>query len=113
MAKANGTKYFQDKADVDKIRYLKEQQAFYDEVEKIHCDQDQVKEMQAQFEQDGNNDNDTLLNQSPKVGSKRQSSIAIIIPKDENKDKRKSQRVMEEIFDNEGTNSQAQGKQML
>jgi hypothetical protein len=28
-------KYFKDKADRDKIRYLEEQRAFYDEVEKI------------------------------------------------------------------------------
>ena len=28
-------KYFKDKADRDKIRYLDEQKAFYDEVEKI------------------------------------------------------------------------------
>jgi hypothetical protein len=28
-------KYFKDKADRDKIRYLSEQKAFYDEVEKI------------------------------------------------------------------------------
>jgi hypothetical protein len=28
-------KYFKDKADKDKIRYLDEQRAFYDEVEKI------------------------------------------------------------------------------
>lgn len=28
-------KYFKDKADQDKIRYLEEQMAFYDEVEKI------------------------------------------------------------------------------
>lgn len=28
-------KYFKDKADRDKIRYLDEQRAFYDEVEKI------------------------------------------------------------------------------
>ena len=38
LSKENGTKYFQDKADTDKMRYLKEQQAFYDEVEKIHTD---------------------------------------------------------------------------
>lgn len=28
-------KYFKDKADRDKVRYLNEQRAFYDEVEKI------------------------------------------------------------------------------
>eukprot|EP00349_Pseudokeronopsis_sp_Brazil_P000810 CAMPEP_0202960972 /NCGR_PEP_ID=MMETSP1396-20130829/5081_1 /ASSEMBLY_ACC=CAM_ASM_000872 /TAXON_ID= /ORGANISM="Pseudokeronopsis sp., Strain Brazil" /LENGTH=68 /DNA_ID=CAMNT_0049680507 /DNA_START=530 /DNA_END=736 /DNA_ORIENTATION=+ len=28
-------KYFKDKADRDKVRYLDEQKAFYDEVEKI------------------------------------------------------------------------------
>lgn len=28
-------KYFKDKADRDKVRYLKEQKEFYDEVEKI------------------------------------------------------------------------------
>jgi len=28
-------KYFKDKADRDKVRYLDEQRAFYDEVEKI------------------------------------------------------------------------------
>ena len=28
-------KYFEDKADKDKVRYIKEQKAFYDEVEKI------------------------------------------------------------------------------
>ena len=28
-------KYFQDKADVDKVRYLKEMKAFYDEIERI------------------------------------------------------------------------------
>ena len=28
-------KYFKDKADRDKIRYLDEQRAFYDEVERI------------------------------------------------------------------------------
>lgn len=27
--------YFQDKADVDKVRYLKEMKAFYDEIERI------------------------------------------------------------------------------
>ena len=32
----NGTKYFQDKADCDKMRYFKEQKEFYDEVERIH-----------------------------------------------------------------------------
>lgn len=30
-----GTKYFQDKADKDKIRYLQEQKDFYDEVDRI------------------------------------------------------------------------------
>ena len=34
--KENGVKYFQDKADQDKMRYLKEQKEFYDEVERIH-----------------------------------------------------------------------------
>lgn len=34
MTKAE-RKYFKDKADRDKIRYLSEQKAFYDEVEKI------------------------------------------------------------------------------
>jgi len=38
LIKENGTKYFQEKADTDKIRYLNEQKAFYDEVEKIHKD---------------------------------------------------------------------------
>jgi hypothetical protein len=28
-------RYFKDKADKDKVRYLNEQKAFYDEVEKI------------------------------------------------------------------------------
>ena len=28
-------KYFKDKADKDKVRYLNEQRAFYDEVERI------------------------------------------------------------------------------
>lgn len=32
----NGIKYFQDKADTDKQRYLKEQSEFYDEVDRIH-----------------------------------------------------------------------------
>lgn len=52
LAKEDGTKYFQDKADKDKVRYLNEQQAFYDEVEKIHTDQDggAIAKMQAQLE---------------------------------------------------------------
>ena len=32
----DGTKYFQDKANTDKKRYLKEQENFYNEVELIH-----------------------------------------------------------------------------
>ena len=35
LATENGTKEFQDKADIDKLRYLKEQQEFYDEVGRI------------------------------------------------------------------------------
>lgn len=45
LIKENGTKYFQEKADTDKIRYLNEQKAFYDEVEKIHKDQNKNAEM--------------------------------------------------------------------
>lgn len=52
LIKENGTKYFQDKADRDKLRYLNEQRAFYDEVEKIYNNQDggKVERLQAQFE---------------------------------------------------------------
>jgi len=32
---ANDKQYFQDKADRDKIRYLKEQRIYYDEVERV------------------------------------------------------------------------------
>ena len=51
LSKKDGTKYFQDKADIDKKRYLKEQMDFYDEVERIHRDakadkEDSVQEVQ-------------------------------------------------------------------
>lgn len=36
LATNNGTKYFQDKADKDKKRYLDEVREFYDEVNRIH-----------------------------------------------------------------------------
>lgn len=35
LAKDGGTTYFKDKARADKLRYLKEQKEFYDEVERI------------------------------------------------------------------------------
>ena len=35
LAKEDGTTYFKDKARADKLRYLKEQKEFYDEVERI------------------------------------------------------------------------------
>lgn len=35
LAKEGGTQYFKDKARADKLRYLKEQKEFYDEVERI------------------------------------------------------------------------------
>ena len=38
LSQKDGTKYFQEKADNDKKRYLKEQMEFYDEVERIHKD---------------------------------------------------------------------------
>jgi hypothetical protein len=48
LSKKDGTKYFQDKADTDKKRYLKEQKDFYDEVERIHRDAKVDKEDSAQ-----------------------------------------------------------------
>lgn len=48
----NGTKYFQDKADQDKMRYLKEQKEFYDEVERIHK-QSESKQMFVQDDDEG------------------------------------------------------------
>jgi len=37
-----GTKEFQDKADIDKLRYLKEQQEFYDEVGRIKGKEEKI-----------------------------------------------------------------------
>ena len=36
LKEPEGTKYFQEKADKDKKRYLNEQEDFYNEVERIH-----------------------------------------------------------------------------
>ena len=42
-------KYFKDKADKDKVRYLNEQRAFYDEVERIGCERGTVKTGEGQI----------------------------------------------------------------
>ena len=42
LAQENGTKYFQDKADKDKKRYLDEVRQFYDEVNRIHKTKEQT-----------------------------------------------------------------------
>ena len=39
LAKEGGTAYFKDKARADKLRYLKEQKEFYDEVERIRAEE--------------------------------------------------------------------------
>jgi hypothetical protein len=54
LAKENGTKYFQDKADCDKMRYLKEQKEFYDEVERIYQQTEGIAEMQDEIANDQN-----------------------------------------------------------
>jgi hypothetical protein len=36
LLEENGTKLFKEKANQDKVRYLKEQKNFHDEVERIH-----------------------------------------------------------------------------
>lgn len=41
--------YFQDKADVDKIRYLKEMKEFYDEVERIGTRVGTVKQSSGEY----------------------------------------------------------------
>lgn len=48
LAKEGGTAYFKDKARADKLRYLKEQKEFYDEVERIRAEEVTPEEIMPQ-----------------------------------------------------------------
>lgn len=95
LLKKEGTKYFQDKANQDKLRYLQEQRDFYDEVDRIAKEQIILEgTLVVEDEDDAGIDNpDGMESMNNTSGVKRRNSS----PLEETK-RNKRQKVGEESY---------------